>query len=97
MEKFSRIFVCIIISTLLPLNMQHPMNLLFRALFNPEGWIVLQPQFRIASTLVCILITWFLGWNLLYKGGFRLWVFILHAVLTFCWGVVVSIGFYLVI
>lgn len=46
---------------ILPLFIQAPLNRLFRKLFNPPGWIVLQPPYRVQSTLLCFAITYIIG------------------------------------
>ena len=79
------ITLCVLVSILLPLIIQSPLNRLFRNLYNPPGWIVLQPHLRVISTLLCIVITYGIGFYCLVLANSKRWLFILHAILTILW------------
>mgnify|MGYP003295448402 CR=1 len=88
------VILAILISILLPLLIQSPLNTLFRDLFNPSGWIVLKPHLRVISTLLCFSVTYGVGLYLLILLKSKRWLFILHAVLTFLWSVFVAMMVY---
>lgn len=88
---------CVIVSLVLPMLIQDPLNRIFRDLFNPEGWNILQPQYRVISTLICIVITYITGRPLLVKANAQWWLYILHAVCTLCWGVLYAMVWYIII
>lgn len=77
--------LCVFVSIVLPLTIQSPLNRLFRNLYNPPGWIVLQPDLRIISTVLCIVITYGIGFYCLILAKSKRWLFILHAILTVLW------------
>lgn len=76
---------CVVLSILIPLFVQYPLNVLFRDLFNQNGIIILKPHLRVISTLVCFAITYCIGVKLLNKGNAGLVLRISHAILTFLW------------
>lgn len=76
---------CVVLSILIPLFVQYPLNVLFRDLFNQNGSIILKPHLRVISTLVCFVITYYIGVKLLNKGNASLVLRISHAILTFLW------------
>lgn len=77
--------LCVLVSILLPLIIQSPLNRLFRNLYNPPEWIVLQPHLRVISTLICFIITYGIGFYCLISANLKRWLFVLHAILTFLW------------
>ena len=85
MKKASIIILCVVFSILFPFFTQGYLNTLFRDLFNPSGWIVLQPHLRVISTLLCFAITYGIGYYLLMWVKSRKWLLVLHAILTFLW------------
>ena len=95
-----RIVLCVVaavvVSLVMPCFIQSPLNVLFRDLFNPEGWIVLVPHLRVISTIVCFLMTYSIGLVLLYNAKSKWWLYILHIVCTFSWCVFVAEIVYMV-
>ena len=79
------LYLCVLVSLFMPIFIQSPLNFLFRDLFNPPGWNILQLHLRIISTILCFAITYGIGYYLLDKVKVKRWLFILHAVLTFLW------------
>ena len=77
--------LCVLVSIILPIIIQSPLNRLFRNLYNPSGWIVLQPHLRVISTLLCIVITYGIGFWCLKLASSKRWLFVLHAILTILW------------
>lgn len=76
----------IVVALLIPLLLQSKLNVLFRDLFNPQGWNILIPRLRVISTLVCYAITAAVGGTLLHFSRIRKrWLTILFYVLTFLW------------
>lgn len=88
--KIIIVIICVFISLLLPLIIQSPLNRLLRNLYNPSGWIVLLPHLRVISTLICFFITYVIGFSLLILAKSRIWLFILHVILTFLWCVLIA-------
>lgn len=76
---------CFVLSILIPFFVQHPLNVLFRDLFNQNEGLILEPHLRVISTLFCFAITFYIGVKLLKKGNAGLVLRILHAILTFLW------------
>lgn len=66
------------------------MNFLFRTLFNPPEWIVLQSQYRVASTIACFVLLYIIESILLYTGKARLWVWLLSFAASFTYCVIVA-------
>lgn len=89
------IITCVLVSILLPLFIQYPLNVAIRDLYNPSGWIVLQPHLRVFSTLICFSITYGIGFYCLTSAKPKKWLFILHAILTFIWCGFVAMLFYI--
>lgn len=65
MKKVGIIILCVVFSIIFPFFAQGYLNILFRDLFNPPGWIILQPHLRVISTLLCFAITYGIGYYLL--------------------------------
>ena len=76
---------CVVLSILIPLFVQYPLNVLFRDLFNQNGSIILKPHLRVISTLVCFVITYCIGVKLLNKDNAGIVLRISYAILTFLW------------
>ena len=76
---------CVILSILIPILTQHPINMLFRDLFNQNGGLILKPHLRVISTLFCFIITVYIGDKLLNKGNASTILRISYAVVTFMW------------
>lgn len=85
MKRSYKITSCVVLSIFLPVFIQVPLNFLFRDLFNPSGCIILKPNLRIISALLCFMITYIIGFFILRNAKAKLWLFILHAILTFLW------------
>ena len=85
MKKTALIVLCVLASLMIPIFIQSPLNFLFRDLFNPPDWIILQPHLRVISTILCFAITYGTGYYLLNRAKSKKWLFVLHAVLTFLW------------
>ena len=49
---------CVVLSILIPFFVQHPLNVLFRDLFNQNEGLILKPHLRVISTLTCFIITY---------------------------------------
>lgn len=97
-DKVVLLIMTILVALLTPVLLQGHLNVLFRDLFNPPGWIVLVPGLRVMSTLVCYVITAAAGWLLLHCSGIRKrWLTILFFVLTFLWTGLVAAALYLAI
>ena len=79
------LWVCVIVSILLPIIIQGPINTLFRDLFNPPGWNILKPNLRVISTLVCYFINICVGFSCLALAKAEKPLFVWHAVLAFLW------------
>ncbi len=91
------IVLCVFISILLPIFIQHPINVVFRDLFNPPGWKYLISNLRVISTLVCFAITCGIGIICLRFAKTKRWLFILHAILTFLWCVFIAVLFWIAV
>ena len=52
-HKVVLLTMTILVALLTPVLLQGHLNVIFRNLFNPSGWIVLVPGLRVVSTLVC--------------------------------------------
>jgi len=85
MKRSLIITACVVLSILLPVIIQVPLNFLLRDLTNPHGSIILKPNIRIISTLLCFIITYVVGFFLLRNAKAKPWLYILHVVLTFSW------------
>lgn len=97
-DKVVLLIMTILVALLTPVLLQGHLNVLFRDLFNPPGWIVLVPGLRVVSTLVCYAITTVAGGFLLHRSGIRKqWLSILFFVLTFLWTGLVAAALYLAI
>ena len=97
-DKVVLLIMTILVTLLTPVLLQGHLNVIFRDLFNPEGCIILTPELRVVSTLVCYAITAAAGGALLHIARMRKrWLAILFFVLTFLWTVFVAMAFYLAI
>ena len=97
-DKVVLLTMTILVALLTPVLLQDPLNVLFRDLFNPPGWIVLVPGLRVVSPLVCYAITAAAGGALLRISGIqKRWLTILSLVLTFLWTGLVAAAVYLLI
>ena len=97
-NKVVFLIMTVVVALLTPVLLQGHLNVLFRDLFNPSGWIVLVPGLRVVSTLVCYGITAAAGRLLLRISGIRKrWLTVLFFVLTFLWTGLVAAALYLVI
>lgn len=97
-DKVVLLTMSIMVALLTPVLLQGHLNVIFRNLFNPPGWIVLVPGLRVVSTLVCYGITAAAGGFLLHRSGIRKqWLSILFFVLTFLWTFFVAGVLYLLI
>ena len=85
------VLLCVIVSMILPIIVQHPINVWFRDMFNPSGWMILLPDLRVKSTLLCFLVVEVLGSFLLFIGNSRWYLYLTHAFLSFCWCVLWAI------
>lgn len=56
-DKVLLLIMTIVVALLTPVMLQYHLNVIFRNLFNPQGFIVLIPELRVVSTLVCYGIT----------------------------------------
>lgn len=80
------LIMTIMVALLTPVLSQGHLNVIIRNLFNPQGCIVLTPELRVVSTLVCYAITAAAGRLLLLFSGIRKrWLTVLFFVLTFLW------------
>lgn len=85
-DKVVLLIMTVMVALLTPVLLQGHLNVIFRNLFNPSGWIVLVPGLRVVSTLVCYAITAAAGRFLLHFSGIRKrWLTVLFFVLTFLW------------
>jgi len=97
-SKVIFLIMTIIAALLTPVLLQGHLNVIFRDLFNPPGCIILVPELRVVSTLVCYAITTAAGGFLLHRSGIRKqWLSILFFVLTFLWTFFVAGVLYLLI
>ena len=97
-DKVVLLIMTIIAALLTPVLLQGYLNVIFRNLFNPPGWIVLVPGLRVVSTLVCYGITAAAGGTLLHISRIRKrWLTVLFSVLTFLWTGFVAAALYLAI
>jgi len=97
MKKIGIIILCVVFSIIFPFFAQGYLNILFRDLFNPPEWIILQPHLRVISTLLCFAVTYGIGYHLLKWAKSKKWLFILHAILTFLWCGCWAVLLYLII
>lgn len=87
-DKVVLLIMTIMVALFTPVLLQGHLNVIFRDLFNPEGCIVLIPELRVVSTLVCYGITAAAGVTLLHISRIhKRWLTILFFVLTFLWTV----------
>ena len=85
-DKVLLLIMTIMVALFTPVLLQGHLNVIFRDLFNPEGCIVLIPELRVVSTLVCYAITAAAGGTLLHISRIhKRWLTILFFVLTFLW------------
>jgi hypothetical protein len=92
------LIMTIVTALLVPVLLQGHLNVLFRDLFNPSGWIVLVPGLRVVSTLVCYGIAAAAGGALLRIARIhKRWLTVLFFVLTFLWTGLVAAALYLAI
>lgn len=81
----------IVVALFVPMLLQPELNIIFRDMFNPQGWNILIPKLRVLSTLVCYAITAVAGVTALHFSKInKRWLTILFFVLTFLWTVFVS-------
>ena len=94
-DKVVLLIMTILVALLTPVLLQGHLNVIFRDLFNPEGCIILIPELRVVSTLVCYAITAAAGGALLHiSRTHKRWLTILFFVLTFLWtGFVAAIAY----
>ena len=85
MPKKFFILLSIVISVTFPILIQASLNTSFRDLFNPAGCIILTPNLRILSTLICLTITYVPSLLLLIKANSSKWLYIAHAICCFLW------------
>lgn len=89
------LIMTIVTALLVPVLLQGHLNVIFRDLFNPPGWIVLVPGLRVVSTLVCYGITAAAGGTLLRIARIhKRWLTVLFFVLTFLWTGLVAAALY---
>ena len=97
-DKVVLLIMTIIAALLTPVLLQGHLNVIFRDLFNPSGWIVLVPGLRVVSTLVCYGIAAAAGGTLLRIARIhKRWLTVLFFVLTFLWTFFVAGVLYLLI
>lgn len=89
------LIMTITVALLTPVLSQGHLNVIIRNLFNPQGCIVLTPELRVMSTLVCYGITAAAGGTLLRIARIhQRWLTVLFFVLTFLWtGLVAAIEY----
>lgn len=100
MDRFWKtllIVLCVLDALVLPLFIQHPLNVLFRDLLNPDGWMILQPRFRIMSTIVCLLITYASSLLFLILSKPPKWLYVLHAICTILWTLYIAFTLWIVV
>lgn len=92
------LIMTIVTALLVPVFLQGHLNVIFRNLFNPQGCVVLTPELRVASTLVCYGIAAAAGGTLLRIARIhQRWLTVLFFVLTFLWTGLVAAALYLAI
>lgn len=97
-NKVVLLIMTIMVALLTPVLLQGHLNVIFRNLFNPSGWIVLVPGLRVVSTLVCYGLTAAAGGTLLRIARIhKRWLTVLFFVLTFLWTGLVAAALYLAI
>ena len=97
-HKAALLTMTVVVALLTPVLLQGHLNVIFRNLFNPSGWIVLVPGLRVASTLVCYGIAAAAGGTLLRIARIhKRWLTVLFFVLTFLWTGLVAAALYLAI
>ena len=85
MPKKVFFLISVVISIAFPVLIQFSLNTLLRDLFNPAGCIILTPNLRILSTLICFTITYVPSLFLLIKANSSKWLYIAHAICCFLW------------
>ena len=97
-HKAVLLIMTVVVALLTPVLLQGHLNVIFRDLFNPPGWIVLVPGLRVVSTLVCYGIAAAAGGTLLRIARIhKRWLTVLFFVLTFLWTFFVAGVLYLLI
>lgn len=97
-HKAAFLTMTVMVALLTPVLLQGHLNVIFRDLFNPPGWIVLVPGLRVVSTLVCYGIAAAAGGTLLRIARIhKRWLTVLFFVLTFLWTGFVAAALYLAI
>ena len=96
-KKSLLIFVCVLLSLAIPLFIQWPLNVLFKDMFNPEEWNVLQPQHRVWSMVTCMCLTYFATMFLLVKAKVPVWLYILHFICCNLWAIFVAFACYVIV
>ena len=97
-DKVVLLIMTVMLALLTPVLLQGHLNVIFRDLFNPPGWIVLVPGLRVVSTLVCYGIAAAAGGTLLRIARIhKRWLTVLFFVLTFLWTGFVAGVLYLII
>ena len=97
-NKVVLLIMTILVALFTPVLLQGHLNVIFRDLFNPQDCIILIPELRVVSTLVCYGITAAAGGTLLHISRIhKHWLTILFLVLTFLWTVFVAAVLYLAI
>ena len=97
-HKVVLLTMTIVVALLTPVLLQGHLNVIFRNLFNPQGCIVLTPELRVVSTLVCYGISAAAGGTLLRIARIhKRWLTVLFFVLTFFWTSLVAAALYLAI
>ena len=97
-NKVVFLVMTIIAALLTPVLLQSHLNVIFRDLFNPPGCIILVPELRVVSTLVCYGIAAAAGGTLLRIARIhKRWLTVLFFVLTFLWTGLVAAALYLAI
>ena len=97
-DKVVLLIMTVMLALLTPVLLQGHLNVIFRDLFNPPGWIVLVPGLRVVSTMVCYGIAAAAGGTLLRIARIhKRWLTVLFFVLTFLWTGFVAGVLYLII
>lgn len=85
MNKTLSVVICVVVMIFTPILIQPYLNEGFRNLFNPPGWVVLQPPYRVMSTVLCFIITFAVGYLCLRKGRIGKTGKILYGICSFVW------------
>lgn len=97
-DKLLLLIMTILVALFTLVLLQGQLNVIFRNLFNPQGCIILIPELRVVSTLVCYGIAAAAGGTLLRIARIhKRWLTILFFVLTFLWTGFVAGVLYLII